>query len=594
MTRLTATVLAVLGWLAPGIALAQTPEPLLVVLAPTGEVRDGLPVLARHPGDAPYLRVLGRGYSGRMLDWYAAVQHYLHATEGRAPEPAYLALTSQTGGFPRTGFVLDDVAKPQAGWVDLRRSSTLSGRFGAMDQIFPHELWHVMAFQLAGPPRRGGSTQVHALGVRTDPITAFHEGLATHAQVMAVDDPGAMPETAALRDDVSLASRAFADVEAFGHDLRRGWPVQPQRLRFLFWFSSAEQVLRYHAVKANRLAREPQVPPGLLLAPDPYPAYLWASVTMPPLDGPWRRPAVAWSIDGPVAYVTWRLATDPRLQQRYLSEDFYRAFGRSPADVDPVDNAAFKMFAVLHRHRPESLASFLRGWMAEFPEDASDVSRIAGEAAGGQAWDVAPEVWLAGERLITGASLFDQYRGMPRLHTFDANAATSLDWLSIAGLTPEHASHMLASGPFASLDEVLAVAPAAISPAIADAAERMRTARDGPGVPLGIGTILGGYLWRLLWVVLAGALPGAVLARLGGVRRWWTAGVMALAATLLVIGGTWVVISPPWFPVALPVIAGGVPWALWQVARSRPQAAARALLCWALASLPALLITWTA
>lgn len=210
-------------------ATPQAPPPTLIILVPTGRVEDGLPVLERHPDPQATLDVLTRGYSGRLLRLFALSQEYLRRTRGRAPQPAYLAFTDTPGGFPRTGFVLDGVRHPDAGWVDLRRTSRLTGRHGATDQIFPHELFHVLAFQLAGPPQRDGGNQIHALGVRTDPVMAFHEGLAEHAQVMAIDDPDAAADTAALRVDQPSLDRARSDIDRYAADLRRWWmPIERQ------------------------------------------------------------------------------------------------------------------------------------------------------------------------------------------------------------------------------------------------------------------------------------------------------------------------------------------------------------------------------
>ena len=44
---------------------------------------------------------------------------------------------------------------------------------------------------------------------------------------------------------------------------------------------------------------------------------------------------------------------------------------------------------------------------------------------------------------------------------------------------------------------------------------------------------------------------------------------MALAATLTVIIFAWIVSSPFWYPFAAPVAIGGLPWALWRLARRR-------------------------
>jgi hypothetical protein len=103
------------------------------VLSDSGQERDGLAVAASHPDPDPYPRVLTRGYSGRLVRLYRLVQRL------------------------------------------------------TIDQIFPHELLHIIVHNLAGPPPDGNSNQIHAIGVKTDRGTAFSEGFAEHAQIMAID-----------------------------------------------------------------------------------------------------------------------------------------------------------------------------------------------------------------------------------------------------------------------------------------------------------------------------------------------------------------------------------------------------------------------
>jgi hypothetical protein len=569
----------------------------LVVLETTGEVRDGLPVVQPAPDAVSVRQVLERGYSGRLLRLYAREQEFLRRRTGTAPEPAYLVLSDNQGGFPRFGFYLGDIKKPDAGWVDLHRSSRLSGRFGTMDQIFPHELLHVIVRQLAGVPRESGANQIHAIGVRTDPVTAFQEGFAEHAQIMAVDDPDAVAETRSLPAQMDLEARAEQYAAAYVRDLSRTWwPIEPSRLRFLLWFGQMEQTQRYHAVKANRFSRMPSIPSALLAREDRYYAYLYQNVVPGPAAGPFKPAAVALSTEGVVAHLFWRLVTDQSLQQRYRGDEFYAQFGVVRREVTAFDNVYLKLFAVLADVRPSTAADLLRGWARVHPDDASDVDRIAREALNGQALPDAPEIWLANGALMTGTSLFDQYRALPRPHTFDVNAAMPLDWLSVPGITTEAAARLIAGAPYASVEALLA------SPALSDADRARVSAMAGDMArltsasreeqTLSLWAIARAYLWRLGAVVLAAALAGAWLAHRAGVRRWWSAMLVAITATLLVVALAWVITSPAWYPVAAPVVVGGAPWAAWRIARGRGLASAGvALACWAVASLPALLLT---
>jgi hypothetical protein len=80
--------------------------------------------------------------------------------------------------------------------------------------------------------------------------------------------------------------------------------------------------------------------------------------------------------------------------------------------------------------------------------------------------------------------------------------------------------------------------------------------------------------------------------RRAGIHHWWTAGLIALGATLLVLGLAWVITGPAWLPYAAPVIVGGLPAAVWRLARRRPFLHAAAVLgAWAIASIPAALVS---
>jgi hypothetical protein len=568
----------------------------LTVLTSTGVTRDGLPVLAPHPSPAEMASVLERGFSGKLLRLYALEQEFLRRKTGITPEPAYLLLSDRQGGFPQFGFHLGDTTKAGVGWVDLHKSSRLTGRFGATDQVFPHELMHVIVRQLAGAPRESGGNQVHAIGVRTDPVNAFAEGLAETMQILAVDDPEAADDTRALAGDRDAAGKTEHDVARYSRDLtRRWWPVQPARMRFLLWFSASEQVQRYHAVKANRFARMPAVPDALLDREDTHAAYLLSNVMPGGADGAIKPAAVMLSSEGVVSHLFWRVITDRALRERHEDAAFYAQFGVTPAGVTPMENVFLKLFVALYEGRPSTAAELLRAYAERFPADAVDVDRVTREALLGQSLPDAPEVWLLNAALVTGTSLFDQYRALPRPHTFDANAATLLDWIGVPGVRREHAAALVAGAPYATLDALLAKTPASLRPqvtAMAEAMWRLRSRAADEEETLSLTVILTSYIWRLLGLAAITTMAGAWLARRAGARRIWTATLTAMAGSLLVIALAWVIVSPPWYPYAAPVVIGGLPWALWRAVRGRPgRVVAQPLLIWALASVPALLAT---
>lgn len=574
-------------------AQAQSPPPLVVV-RPTGETRNSLPVFSPHPQELAVAGALTRGFSGRLLRLYAMEQEYLRRRGGPAPEPAYLLLSSRQGGFPEFGFVLDTVQKPGVGYVDLPHSQTLIGRFGAMDQIFPHELMHIIVRQLAGPPRESGANQVHAVGVRTDPARAFSEGFAEHAQILAVDDPDAARETRALLQNGDVRARAGREVAAFARELEAPFLlVSPSRMRFLLWFSQSEQVQRYWDVKANAFARAPTIPARLLEADDKYRAYLYRSVMPGSAVDPPKPAGEMLSTEGVVAHLFWRFVTHPALGGRIRDDAFYAMFGTRVDELTPLDNVYLKIFHALAVGAPGDTAAFLRAYVRVFPEDAENVLEVVRDALLGQALPDAPELWLANDALQTGTSLFDQFRSLPRPHTFDANSASAFDWLTVPGVDLSLADRLVRGAPYASLDTLAASSdlPAALRPrvrAMASAMNGVLTRGREEETTLSLSTVVRPYLWLLLGLVVAASALGGWLARRAGVRRWWTAGLIALASTLLVLGLSWVITGPAWLPYAAPLIVGAVPAALWRLARRRPLRDVAAVCCsWAVAMLPA-------
>ena len=595
-----ACLVLVLSIGAPIAAAAQAgpgEAPLLVILAETGRTRDGLPVLTAHPDPDLDLRTLSRGYSGRLLRLYRLEQQFLARERGTPIEPAYLLRSSNEGGFPRVGFYLDDTPKRGVAYVDLHHRSQTSGRFAAVDQIFPHELLHVIVQQLSGDPPEGGANQVHAIGVRTDPIVAFNEGFAEHAQVMAVDDPDAPPDTSALKDDAELISRANREMTAHARALSARWSIATRsRLAFLLWFSQTEQTWRYHAVKASLFAHEAGVPDRLLAAADPYPAYLYENTIPGDAALPIKSVGRLVSTEGFVSTLMYRWMTSPDLQGRFRDDRFYEAFGVARSAVDPIDNVYLKLFAVLALHKPHDLVALVRAYVRTFEDEASLLDSLLRENGLVIPASLPPEIWLESARLQTGTTLFDQYRAMPRRHTFDLNAASRVDLLGIPGVTPELAQAVLHAAPFSGIDDVARVG--GVTPAMLGEmqlmAARMRRTRASAledRVSMDLSRILRPIgLRALIWLLVA-AIAGALGYRL--VRRLHVArlALNGLAAAIVALAVAWVFVSAPWQVIAAPAIVFGVPGALWSLVRRPWVEAVRVMGGWLAAAAPAWLIS---
>lgn len=448
---------------------------LLVVLEETGAGHDGLPVLALHRDPAPIAKVLEKGLSGHLLRVYRWGQNYLERREGIQPEPAYLLLSNNEGGFARFGFHLNGVAKRNVGYVDLQKSMSGSGKFGALDQIFPHELGHVILTQFAGPGRPGKSNQIHAIGVRTDPETALSEGFAEHFQVLAVDDQNAEADTALLGRDTDQLHLAEDRISEYARELLDG-PSSPPGLqaRFPWWFSGTEQVLRYCAVKRNGYACEPETVSKLLDKGALYEAYLVANIVPGrPVDAV-KAPGVLASTEGVVASLFYRWVTTREITDVYRDDSFYDMFGTTGGEVAPLENAYLKLLHAMYACRAQDVLALTEGYKAEFPEEAAVADAVVSEVTDGKGFETGPALWLANVEFQVGTSVFDQFRAMPRAHTMDLNSSSLVDLLTIPGVDRELAGRILEGAPYSSVDDLCRVP--GISDALRDRFARMASA----------------------------------------------------------------------------------------------------------------------
>jgi hypothetical protein len=578
-------------------ALVGAQPPLLVVLTDTGKVREGLPVLARASAGLEVSRVLSRGFSGRLLRVYQLEQVFLATRGGPRPQPAYLALTRNQGGFPRVGFYLGDEEKRQTSYVDLHFRQELVGRFGATDQIFPHELAHVILSRLVGSPEGGGSNQVHAVGVRIDAITAFHEGFAEHVQVMAVDDPDAEPTTRALATSRSLRDQADRHTADYRRELSARWaPFGRMRTTFPFWYSGTEQAWRYRAVRANLFARQPRIPERLLSAGDPYAAYLLENALPGEADDPPKSAARMLATEGVVSALFCRWATDASLCYAYRDDSLYERFGTKRIDLSPEENVYLKMIYAFALGRPRDTRAAIACYKQAFPEDADALDRVVRDVLLGQALPAPPEIWLANAAFRTGTTLFDQWRNQSRMHTFDLNAASLVDLLGVPGISVATARDIAAGAPYLGLDDLCRLP--GVTPGLYGTFERMaaemRTLKargsDEEG-KLTISGVLMPYLWRALTALALATALGAWFYWMVVRPRWFRALLDGVGASVIVLSLVWLAGLPALAALLVPVLVFGVPGALWRWRTCGTIAAgSRVLTAWAAAAVPASLL----
>jgi hypothetical protein len=578
--------------LAAFLLQSNVPAPIRVY-SDTGARRGDLPVVVPHPDPEPYLSVLTHGYAARLLRLYQLEQQFVRPD--RAPQPGILVLSDNQGGFPRFG-LFTDAAQPDAAYIDLHRGSQPSGRFGAVDQIFPHELLHVIVHDLAGPPPDGYATQVHAIAVKTDRITAFNEGFAEHGQVMAIDDADAAPETRALKDDEAMRANALAEFDEYRRALAARVHIAPKALMtFPLWFSRGEQVLRYHAVRDNLFSLEPDIPRTLYTKNRAYDAYLLEN-TLPGRAGAQPRSmGRLLSTEGAMAALFYHFVTDNAVQRAYREDSFYSQFGVTRDEIDPLDNAYLKLFAAI-RLGGYDAAAVLAAYGRLFPDERQAVVAIAARARLDVTHAAPPELWLLNTSFRTGTSLFDQFRAAPRALAFDLNASSLADLVAVPGVDAARAEEILRGVPFDSIEDLHRLR--GMPPELFGTFGQMRAAMLEPRSPgtaaegrLTFRTVLVPYVWRALSVWIVCAIAGALLYR--AVRRIprWRLIVNGLAAALVVLIVAWMLNSASGLAApAAPILLFGLPGTAIRAGRShRLGDAGMVLVAWALAASPAVL-----
>jgi len=612
-SRIAASVFLCGLGLAASVAHAQ--EPLLVILSPTGEERDGLPVLEEHPEPAAALEGLSRGLSGTILRVYRMTQTYLANREGRVVEPAYVLLAPESFGFAREGFFLGDIEKRANGYVDVDSDWPITGRFGAIDQIVPHELAHVMRRQLVGEMVYIGTNQIHALGVRTDHAVAFNEGFAEHLQAVAFDESEDQPQLAALAADTARLANVHDHLDRYRRELAaRIGIAPPMRMGFVAWYSNDEDVLRYHGVKNNYFAREADIPARLLRGPDPYDAYLLENVLPGAADGAAKSLPRMLATEGVVASLFYRWATHEGIRAARPPQEFYTTFGASRDEVSGLENIYLKLAEVSYLAKPQEVSYLAKpqsamdviiAYRERFPEESSWVDEIVAEVFLGKSTggELPPELWMANREFDTGTTLFDQYRGLPRVHTFDLNGASLTDLVSVRGVDLDLARRIQAKSPFARVEDLATVSGITadlLEQFLALAAEmpRLRAELEAESEEdtLSISSILMPIAWRALTVLLlasAGATFAyrAVRAGTAGAPGWLrSVGNGFGAGTVGLIGG-WLLGGYGMGAIGAVLLLFALPALAWQVARGGAKSAPRILAAWAMAALPAAILS---
>jgi hypothetical protein len=453
---------------------------ILQAVAPDGKAYPVFRVAEASPLVAHVRAVLADGFAQEVLKLDRDARNFLLSETGgsgelRLTSPMYLLLSNEEGGFARYGFWLEDQHRQRqwlpAAYVDLvvdeERVET-----GNLEEIFPHELGHLILKALLGDITSGPSRKMHQGMTVTDYPTAFDEGYAEHFQPLARD----------------------ASNNPYLRELNRGATATDLSL---LWISSLDGQWRTDGVKHNVFVHRKALPAAALeLDPDRYQLYLDSETSVDFLSDELKNAQGMMASEGVIATLFYRIVNDEHLRNHYRNPAFYEPFLLAEVAgedlrqaISPYENVNLKLFAALRKlaaepfdpHRPLMLA-LAKAYASTFPDEAewfygilikttygatvsqelamnfehaaaagrrgeiqtyrqqsgtafSQLRAILGEVAQGKLAidaNVGPELWLLNSDFKIAPAVWERERTLPL--TINLNTATEAELMTLPGV----------------------------------------------------------------------------------------------------------------------------------------------------------------
>lgn len=445
---------------------SQIPLSSPIFLLPAGEEKEGQPVFRIMTSkDAEYRKarqLFDRGFVNHVVTLYKMAQQY-QVTHGKLSrvEEAYLAFTSNNGGFARTGFWLQTEKglehKANAGYVDLHKNCLGSERdeVAAPPQIFNHEMGHLILNVLTLTPedQRGSHTLLmHYFTTVTDYVTAFDEGFAEHLQYLTYE----FERNKKVKDTIESELRHLKmkiPHTLYGYERDYNLPL---RMGFFtatmpLWYQKVENIRRYSFITNNWAKMPARIAQGITSKKN-YIQYRNASV--------WPSPAKKYtyaqsmSVEGIMASFFVRVVMND-MNKDFTSPEFYREFipdtaVKVPQQVDVTTNQYLKMFKViassvsLGSSPGGPFTNFMEAYIKIFPQETAYI-KSCWETSSGLPYvsDPAPEVWVMNPSFSFYPYAMGPYGPSLPAYAFNLNTADSVDLMTFGGITVNDAEKIL-------------------------------------------------------------------------------------------------------------------------------------------------------
>ena len=227
-------------------------------------------------------------------------------------------------------------------WEDLASSGIVN--------IFGHEYAHLWFYLLNFDASQMRSNKFHTSTAVTDAFTAFFEGFAEHLQIVTQELTGA----------------------------GSGPELWDNALGLNAWVCLRDQQLRNHAVKNNRFIYQTALPD----AEDSktyvhmHMAHITSSAFTPER---LKNGSQIIASEGALASIFYFIYQSETFKNQYCSPEFYRLFGVTPAEVDPVQNLYLKLIHALAKtdmKNPRLMLGFVRSYGECFPAEREEMLKL--------------------------------------------------------------------------------------------------------------------------------------------------------------------------------------------------------------------------
>jgi hypothetical protein len=459
-----------LALLLPGLNFSQEvqnpsfmPDSLrkVVLMQPTGEMVRGLPEMSLLADTTlSYQKVLAQiknSFAGEFLDVYFLAQVYLkNKNKLEDIEPAYIALTSNQGGFAKIGFSLregdKDLFLPNTAYVDITESQATSpaDKLMSFTQLYPHEMGHVLFRMLSREDsvnNNANSVNMHFFSIVTDYATAFNEGFAEHIEnVSRKFEPNAKIKNGIYEDVEKIGKSMGPFLTGFKRDYM--WPIRLgyYKASMLYWYQKFEDYKRH----VRAFSGDIRYKNAVLSLSNPEDAITYRNSGVE-LNGDSSRNYVQMlATEGVVSAFLTNLSSG-ELPLHYLAPSFYRQFVldstvlvKPPQELfDPLKNQFMKYIHVLHNDvvvnnsSNAQLTDFITGYMKSFPSEAPYVPELFEKILGvPYSKEVPPPMWLLVKEHPHRLLVFDPFDAITvPLYTFDLNAGEIEDFLTLEGFS---------------------------------------------------------------------------------------------------------------------------------------------------------------